>query len=357
MNTLGNNLKLTLFGESHGVSVGATLDGFPAGFKVNEDYIKDCLRKRRPFRVGETTRIEEDEYEIISGVFNGYTTGEPITIVIKNLNPHSSDYDNTFPRPSHADYMVREASKGYNDFRGGGHRSGRLTAPIVALGALCISYLESKGIIVSSHMYSVGELVDKPFDTLNPSRQIELVNLKGTPTISLTEEEIDNEIDKYREMGDSIGGSVEVCVTGLPVGVGSPWFEALDAQIAASMLSIPGVKGIEFGLGFNYSKATGSTANDQYGIRDSKVVVTSNNSGGITGGYSTGAPLIYRLAVKPTPSIALPQISIDYETMTEKEIVISGRHDSCLVRRITIVSRALTALTILDALLDYNKRR
>ena len=345
-NTIGEKVKLTIFGESHGPYVGAVLDGLEPGIKVDEDFINECLAKRRPNMVTDTARVEKDKYQIISGVFNGYTTGAPLCILIPNENVRSEDYNPDVPRPSHADYVTRMDSKGFNDYRGGGHTSGRVTAPIVAMGAIALQRLESKGIKLGTHILRCGYVVDSEFYQIE--EEFNIIAKKEIPVIDNIEEEIKKVIRDVKEKKDSIGGILQTAVIGLPLGVGDPWFESLEGVIANAMFSIGGIKGIEFGAGFHFADGLGSSMNDELAYENGNVVTLSNNNGGINGGLSNGMPIIFNLAVKPTPSIAQPQRSINLRTGENVTLEIKGRHDPAIIRRIVPVVNALLAIVLLD---------
>ncbi len=349
-NSIGNILTLTLFGESHGNKIGAVLDGFPAGIQIDEDFLKECLTKRRPSLKGETARVEEDHYEILSGVFHGYSTGAPIAITIENSNTRSKDYDKMkdLARPSHADYVAQMRYKGYQDYRGGGHFSGRITAPIVALGSLAISALKKKGILIGTHILKLKNIEDVPYSNDNIDKEIECVNSKLFPVLSDVEEQMKEVMREAADLGDSVGGILQVGVSHLPVGVGEPWFSSLEGELSKAMFSIGGVKGIEFGLGFGFASLPGSQANDAY---EEKAKTRTNNNGGINGGLSNGMPILFNLAVRPTPSISLPQDSVNMKTMENTKLVIEGRHDPAIIRRMSIVITCMTALTLMDLLL------
>ena len=346
-NTIGNNLSLTLFGESHGKAIGACLDGLPGGIKVDEDFIKHNLSLRRPLK-NETKRVEADEFEIISGVFNGYTTGAPLTIIIPNKDVKSADYEATLARPSHADYVANEKYHGYQDYRGGGHFSGRVSAAIVAVCSILIQTLENKNILIGSHILRCGDVNDASFKDVE--NDIKNLNHKDYPTILDIKDKIDAEIEKASNELDSIGGILEVAIANLPVGIGEPWFSSLEGELAKAMFAIGGIKGIEFGAGFDFANLKGSTANDAFINQDGKIVTTSNNNGGINGGISNGMPVIFKLAVKPTPSISKPQQSINLKTKQNEEILIKGRHDPAIIRRMNIVVKSLTAFVMADLL-------
>lgn len=353
-NTLGHNITLTIFGESHGPYIGATLDGVPGGVKVDEDNIRALLAKRRPQGKGETPRIEKDEFQIISGVFNGYSNGEAITIIIPNSNTHSSDYQPELARPGHADYVANEKYHGFQDYRGGGHFSGRITAAIVAAGAIALDMLASKKIAIGAHIEQLGSIKDARFDPIFP--EIEQVNAKDYPTIQDVGETMQHEAEYAASERDSIGGIVEAAISGLPIGVGETWFSSLDGELANAMLSLGAVKGIEFGAGFELANMKGSESNDPLWMEGDKAITLTNNAGGVNGGMSNGMPVIYRMVVKPTPSIGLPQKTVDMSSKENAEISVKGRHDPAIVRRIVPVVRALSAIVVVDLLsLQYGR--
>ena len=349
-NTLGHNITLTIFGESHGNAIGAVVDGLPGGIKVSEDNIKAALAKRRPSNNGETSRVEKDEFSLVSGVFNGFTNGEPVAILIPNKDTHSSDYDvnKGLARPSHADYVAHKKYNGFEDYRGGGHFSGRITAAIVASGAIMLDALETKGIKIGTHVEQIGSIKDVKFNPLNP--EIDLVNAKQFPTIENVEDAMLKEMESAGKDMDSIGGIVECAVSGLPVGVGEPWFSSLEGELANALFSIGGVKGVEFGLGFGFANACGSEVNDQFAVNDGKVTTTTNNNGGINGGISNGMPIIFRCAIKPTPSIGKEQNTVNMFAGENSKLSIVGRHDPAIVRRVNPVIRAITSFVIADLL-------
>ena len=354
-NILGKNITLTLFGESHGEAIGAVLDGMPCGIEVSDETISAALARRRPSGSNETARVEPDNYRILSGLFNGFTTGEPICIIIENTNTRSGDYEanRNLARPSHADYVSHIVHQGFEDWRGGGHFSGRLTAPIVALGAICSKALEDIGIKVATHILLCGGVSDSPFDDTDEAvldSQISAVNGKRFPVIDDVAGEMEAAIDAVRRDSDSIGGIIQTAVAGLPAGVGEPWFGSLDGVLANAMLSIGGIKAIEFGLGFGFACTTGSGCNDSFYSDGGKVKTYTNNNGGINGGYSNGMPVMFNCAVKPTPSIAREQKTVDMATGENTTIRVTGRHDPAIIRRICPVVTAMTAIVICDAL-------
>ena len=357
-NILGKNITLTLFGESHGDAVGAVLDGMPCGIEVSEAYIAEALSKRRPSGSGETARVEKDSFKIVSGVFEGFTTGEPICIIIENSNTRSADYDaNRFlARPSHADFVSHIVHQGYEDWRGGGHFSGRLTAPIVALGAICAKALENVGVKVGTHILSCGGVQDDKFcdtDDAALDKQIDALAAKHFPVLKDdVEGQMKTAIEAARMNQDSIGGIIQTAINHLPVGIGEPWFGSLEGQLANAMLSIGGITGIAFGMGFGFGAqgATGRSCNDEFYNEGGTIKTRTNNNGGINGGYSNGMPVVFNCAVKPTPSIAAEQHTVDLATGENATIKVTGRHDPAIIRRICPVVTAMTAIVICDAL-------
>lgn len=349
-NTIGDNLTLTLFGESHGPFIGAVLDGMQPGIKIDEDFIKFQLSKRRPKGLNETLRVESDEYQIISGVFNGYTTGAPLTIIIPNKNVNSKDYEKikNLPRPSHADYSGYIKYMGFNDYRGGGHFSGRVTVAIVAIGAILIKALEEKNILIKTHIKKCGNVEDQDF-SLNAT-EIKELSKKSFPTILDIESQINQEIENARLKNDSIGGILQTAVTGLPEGLGEPWFSSVEGKIANAMFSIGGIKGIEFGLGFDFSKHLGSYCNDNFIMIENKVKTLTNNNGGINGGITNGMPIVFNTVIKPTPSIGQKQSTVNLKTHENTTLTIEGRHDPAIIRRICVVIDSLMAIIICDLL-------
>ena len=349
-NILGNNLTLTLFGESHGEKIGCVIDGLCAGVKINYENIKNDLSKRRPQSTTETARVEADNFNIVSGVFNGFSTGEPICILIDNTNVKSSDYEDikNLARPSHVDFSVYEKHHGFNDYRGGGHYSGRITAPIVAAGSIIKDALKLKGITINSHILKCGRAEDKSFD--NCENDVEILNKKDYPTILDIKDKIENEIINAKNNNDSIGGIIETCVLGLKPGLGEPWFSSVEGMLSLGLFGIGGIKGVEFGKGFEFANLTGSTANDELENVNNNIVTKSNNNGGINGGITNGMPVIFRCAVKPTPSISKEQNTINLVTKENEIIKIKGRHDPSIIRRVLPVIDAITAFVIADLL-------
>ena len=351
-NILGHNLTVTIFGESHGSHIGAVIDGLTAGIKVDEDFIKECLSKRRPSSALETARIENDSYQIVSGVFNGFTTGSPLCIIIENSNVKSKDYDSIkdLARPSHADYVANVKYNGFNDYRGGGHFSGRITAAIVVSGAILLKTLEKLNIKIGCHILKCGNVKDVEFKDIN--NEIDKLNQMSFPVISDVSKKMEEEILNAAKENDSVGGIIQTAITGLPVGLGDPMFSSLEGQLSNALFSIGGIKGVEFGLGFDFANKKGSEANDEFKVVDGKIITTTNNNGGINGGISNGMPVVFNVAVRPTPSIYKTQNTINMKEKTNETITIIGRHDPAIIRRINIVIRSICAIVIADNLIS-----
>ncbi len=350
-NTFGNNISLTIFGESHGKSVGCVLDGMPAGIPVDYENIKRLLSLRRPSGAISTARSEEDDFEIHSGVFNGFTTGTPICIIIPNKDTRSSDYENIshLARPSHADYTAHIKYRGYEDPRGGGHFSGRITAAHVAAGGIIIPALNKKGIAIGTHIASCAGVNDRGFE--NYGEDIDSLSSLAFAVLDADKaNEMHNGIIKAKESLDSVGGILETAIIGLEAGVGEPWFDTLEGMLSHALFSIPAIKGIEFGAGFDFADMRGSIANDGFYTESGKVYTTTNNSGGINGGISNGMPIVLRCAVRPVPTIAQEQSTIDYVNLENAKLSAKGRHDPCIVHRARIVVDCVCALVIADAL-------
>ena len=350
---IGEKIRLSVFGESHGAAVGCVIDGLPSGFELDIEKINSEMARRAPGKDKTSTQRKEDDIpEIISGVLNGKTTGAPLAVIIKNNNTKSSDYSNIadIPRPSHSDYPAYVKFGGNNDIRGGGHFSARLTAPIVFAGAIAKQILKEKGITVAAHIKKIGDVCDDCFDFNNISE--ELLNSLSSKSFSVinegAEEKMRAEIEKYRLDSNSVGGEIECAAIGLPVGVGASIFSTVEGKISSFVFGVPAVKGIQFGLGFDFAKQNAKAVNDEYEIKDGKVALISNNNGGVLGGMTSGAPIVFSVAMKPTPSISAPQKSVNLKTMENEELVIKGRHDPCVAVRAVPVIEAVTALAILD---------
>lgn len=350
-NSFGNSVTITLFGESHGEYIGAVLDGLAPGIKINHEYIKTKLAMRRPGGIISTSRVEADEYSIVSGVFNGYTTGTPLCMLIPNTKQHSKDYGDHFdvPRPSHADYTAECKYLGFEDYRGGGHFSGRITAALVGVGAIIQSALENKGIKIGSHITELHGAFDRSFDDIE--KDVDTLASKPFPTLTdEAEERMVKEIEKARALGDSVGGILESAIIGLPAGVGEPWFDSMESMLSHALFSIPAVKGVEFGLGFAFADTYGSEANDPIAVCDGRITTLSNNNGGINGGITNGMPIIFRTVIKPTPSIFKEQMSVSLSRMENTTIKLEGRHDPAIIHRARAVVDAVVAIVVADML-------
>ncbi len=348
-NTFGQSVALTLFGESHGAEIGAVLDGLAPGLAVDEDFIRHRLSLRRPSGKISTPRVEADEFRIVSGVFEGKTTGTPLCILIPNTNTRSKDYTKGLPRPGHADYTAECKYHGFQDYRGGGHFSGRITAALVAAGAICLSALHQNGILIGTHISRAAGIEDRPFDDMEAD--LETLGDLFFPVLRHgAEEEMRAAIESAAREGDSVGGVLETAVTGLPAGVGEPWFDTVEGVLAHALFSIPAIKGVEFGDGFALADMRGSIANDGMRVKDGRIITTSNHGGGINGGITNGMPVLFRCAVKPTPSIFREQESVDLKTRQNALLILEGRHDPAIFHRARVVVDSVTALVLCDLL-------
>lgn len=356
--TYGENLKLSLFGQSHGAGIGMVLDGIPAGLPVDMEALTAFLARRAPGQNDYSTpRREADAPEFLSGLVENTTCGAPIAALIRNTNTRSGDYANLkdCPRPGHADYTAQVKYGGHQDAAGGGHFSGRLTAPICIAGGLCKQWLEGKGIRISAHIAMIGGIWDRPFDPVHPETDAVL-----TPFPTLEEArgaEMRQRIAEAKAAQDSVGGIVECAVTGLPAGVGAPMFGGMEGKLAQMLYGIPAVKGVEFGAGFRVAAMAGSESNDPFRVENGKIVTATNNCGGILGGITDGMPLIFRAAFKPTPSIAKPQQSVSLSEMENRTLEVKGRHDPCIVPRAVPVVEAAAAIALMDILLADDRTR
>ena len=348
-NTFGSSVCVTLFGESHGAKIGAVLDGLAPGIPVDADLIRHQLTLRRPAGRISTARQEQDNFEIVSGVFEGRTTGTPLTILIPNADTRSGDYRRGALRPGHADYTAHVKYHGFEDYRGGGHFSGRITAALTAAGAVAVGALRNRGIRIATHVSRCAGIADAPFT--DPEIQMEQLNQKSFAVLDDERGmEMRTAIEAAAEAGDSVGGVLETMVTGMPAGVGEPWFDTLESMLAHALFSVPAVKGVEFGDGFSLAEKKGSEANDAFTLKDGKTTTKTNHNGGVNGGISNGMPIVFRCAVKPTPSIALPQESVNAEGTEEEILTLGGRHDPAVVHRARVVVDSVTALVLCDAL-------
>lgn len=348
-NTFGQSVSLTVFGESHGAGVGVVLDGLCAGIDVNDESIKTALALRAPSMSTDTARHERDAYQILSGVFNGKTTGTPICIFIPNENTDSKAYEYGIARPSHADYAAFCKYGGYEDYRGGGHFSGRVTSGIVAVGAILKDALKRLGVTIGTHILECANVRDNEFNDI----QNEVLSLDCAKFPVLNEDKAKEMIacvEQAKANLDSVGGITQTAIVGLPAGVGEPMFDSVEGMLSHAMFAIGAVKGIEFGKGFELGKMLGSSANDAFVIEDGKVKTSTNNNGGINGGITNGMPVLFNLAIKPTPSIAKKQNTVDFINGKQTEIEIVGRHDPAIVRRICPVVDSVSALVVCDLL-------
>lgn len=350
-NTYGTSVKITIFGESHGAGIGAVLDGLAPGIPVDEEFIASQLSLRRPVGQISTPRVEKDNFIIYSGVFEGYTTGTPICIVIPNENTKSKDYSEirSKARPGHADFTAFAKYHGFEDYRGGGHFSGRITAGVVAAGAIAIRALKNKGIYIGSHISRCAGVDDSPFGDME--NDIKALNKKQFALIDDSKrEEMQNNILSAKQEGESVGGILETAITGIPAGVGEPWFDSIESLLSHAVFSIPAVKGIEFGVGFGFADMLGSATNDCFYMENGNVKTVTNNNGGINGGITNGMPIVFRTVIKPTPTIGKTQDTVDFIKNENTELLAGGRHDPCIVHRARVVIDSITAIVLCDVL-------
>ena len=351
----GSKIKISIFGESHGNAIGINIDGLPSGLELNLEDIAYEMRRRAPGKSPlSTARSEEDIPEILSGYFNGKTTGTPLCAIIRNTNTRSKDYSllKDVMRPGHADYSGNIRYNGFNDYRGGGHFSGRITAPLVFAGAICKQILKEKGIVVAAHVKSIKDIKDKSFlDSDIDLNSVEALKTFELPLIDKSiEENMRKEILEAKEDMDSVGGTIECGVFGINPGVGDPFFDSVESTLAHLLFSVPAVKGVEFGRGFELTNMRGSQANDEIYYEDGKVKTRTNNNGGILGGITNGMPIIFTTAIKPTSSIGKEQKTVNINTKENTILKVEGRHDPCIVQRAIPVIEAVTAIGILDLL-------
>ncbi len=355
----GNHLKISVFGQSHGRAIGVVIDGLPAGEAIDLDALDAFLARRRPGKSPlSTARKEEDRPVFLSGLEGGVTCGAPLCAVIENNDQRSRDYQalSDIPRPGHADYTAHVKWDGRADMRGGGHFSGRLTAPLCIAGGIARQILARRSIFVGAHLASAGTVEDVPFPLLPTPALFDAVAAKPFPVLDDTAgARMQAQILDARQAQDSVGGVIECAAVGLPAGLGGPMFDGVENRLAAALFGIPAVKGVEFGAGFAAARLRGSENNDPFTVSDGSVRTTQNHAGGILGGITTGMPLVLRAAIKPTPSIARSQHSVSLSAMEDTELVIHGRHDPCIAHRAVPVVEAVTAAVLLDLLLeDYH---
>lgn len=353
---IGDKIKLSIFGESHGEAIGCVIDGLPAGIKIDMNAVYKDMQRRAPGKDKTATpRLEKDIPHILSGMLDNVTTGAPLAMVIENTNTKSGDYSNlmTVPRPSHSDYPAYVKYGGNNDIRGGGHFSGRLTAPLVFAGSVAKQILSQMGVTIGAHIKQIGSVCDAVSDLNKTDKS--LLDALSSSTFSLIDETKEQamreEIEKARLSLDSVGGIIECFAVGLPVGLGGNMFDTVEGKLASILFGVPAVKGVEFGIGFGFADKRASEVNDQYEIKNGRVATLSNNNGGVLGGMTDGAPLSVSVAIKPTPSIAKKQKSVNLLTMENAELEIHGRHDPCIVVRAVPVIECAVALGLLDLMM------
>ena len=348
-NTFGQSVAVTLFGESHGEYIGAVLDGLAPGLTIDEAFIHHQLSLRRPQGKISTARVEADEFRIVSGVFEGKTTGTPLCILIPNTNTRSKDYNRDIPRPGHADYTAECKYHGCQDPRGGGHFSGRITAALVAAGAIAISTLRQNGILIGTHISRISDIRDRSFASYESD--IETLADLSFPVLDSQKADLMRAcIEDAASEGDSVGGILETAVIGLPAGIGEPWFDTVEGVLSHALFSIPAIKGVEFGTGFGMADLRGSQANDALRMENGRVITTTNHNGGINGGITNGMPVIFRCAVKPTPSIFVEQESVDFASGQNATLKLQGRHDPAIIHRARVVVDSVAALVLCDLL-------
>lgn len=353
---IGDKIKLSIFGESHGEAIGCVIDGLPAGIKIDINAVYKDMQRRAPGKDKTATpRLEKDIPHILSGMLDNVTTGAPLAMVIENTNTKSGDYSNlmTVPRPGHSDYPAYVKYGGNNDIRGGGHFSGRLTAPLVFAGSVAKQILSQMGVTIGAHIKQIGSVCDAVSDLNKTDKS--LLDTLSSSTFSLIDETKEqamrDEIEKARLSLDSVGGIIECFAVGLPVGLGGNMFDTVEGKLASILFGVPAVKGVEFGIGFGFADKRASEVNDQYEIKNGRVATLSNNNGGVLGGMTDGAPLSVSVAIKPTPSIAKKQKSVNLLTMENAELEIHGRHDPCIVVRAVPVIECAVALGLLDLMM------
>lgn len=356
----GMNIKMAIYGESHGASIGLVIDGVPPGLQLDLESIEKEMARRAPGKNQlSTQRKESDSFAIQSGFFEGYTTGTPLCVVIKNSDQHSKDYSilKDKMRPGHADYAGFVRYQGFNDYRGGGHFSGRLTAPLVFIGAVAKQALEQAGILVGAHILKIADIKEENFNPLGIEHKkiTELAKKDFAVLDDSIGEKMQEKILEAKADLNSVGGVIEAMVTNVPVGLGAPYFDSVESRLSHALFSVPAVKGVEFGDGFGISALTGAEANDQLHYEGDKVVAESNHNGGITGGITNGMPVVLRVAIKPTPSISREQRTISLQDKCDTTLTIVGRHDPCIVQRAVPVIEAVTAWTMWDLLLEAKK--
>ena len=351
----GKHFIIDIFGESHGPKIGAVLHGVPSGTVIDFPKLRTFLDRRKPGgEAWSTKRQEADDFEIVSGYYYGHATGTPLCVLFHNKDMHSGDYDNRPNRPGHADYTGHVRYNGFNDPRGGGHFSGRLTAPLVFAGAVAAQVLEQKGIYAATHVRRIADVEDATFDYTNIPRA--LADSLAAMRLPLLDEskaaDMEQRIKEAASEGDSVGGVVECAVCGLPAGLGSPMFGAAESVITSLLMGVPAVKGVSFGEGFGFAGMRGSEANDPYMLKDRQITAATNHNGGILGGITNGNPLVFQAVVKPTASIFKPQQTVNLQTLEEETLSLKGRHDACIVPRAAVAIEAAAYVAVLDLMME-----
>lgn len=356
-NIIGDHLQVTIFGESHGAAIGGVIDGLPAGFKIDWKQVENQMKKRQGINSISTKRFEEDKVEVLSGYFNDATCGTPLAFIIRNNDTHSRDYESTkgIMRPSHADYVAHIKYNGFEDYRGGGHFSGRLTAPIVAAGSIAMQLLDKYNIKIGTHILKCNDFIDDTFsgDEKLLAKQIDDVNEMAFAMLNKTKAQACiSFIEEVATKGDSVGGILQSAIINVPCGVGEPFFHSLESRISHYLFSVPGLKSVSFGIGAKFADGYGSELNDEL-YYDHRVKTKSNNNGGINGGISNGMPIIIESVIKPTPSIYKQQNSINIDTQKNVKLNIKGRHDPAIFHRARVVVDSMIALAIIDAMMEF----
>ncbi|HZJ77528.1 MAG TPA: chorismate synthase [Clostridia bacterium] len=352
---IGNKIKVQIFGQSHSKAIGVVIDGLPAGIRLDMEKINSFMQKRAPGKNDYSTkRKETDNPQILSGVFDGTTVGAPLCAIIENTDARPADYSKIkdMPRPGHADFSAFAKFGEYHDIRGGGFFSGRMTAPLCFAGAVCMQLLEEKGITVGAHIFSIGNEKDLPFDSVDIDAN-DLKNISQKPFAVIDDsagERMKIDIKNVADEGDSLGGVIECAIVGISAGVGEPMFDGIENNLSKAVFGIPAIKGIEFGAGFASTFMKGSQNNDEFYFDKKSIKTKTNNNGGILGGISTGMPIVFRVAVKPTPSIGKEQNTISFSKKCDTKLVITGRHDPCIVPRAVPCIEAVAAIVIADYL-------
>lgn len=350
--TWGTNIELSIFGESHGKAIGIIMGNLPAGIKLDMEDIHRQMKRRAPgLNKMSTPRQEKDEVQIMSGVIDNVTTGAPLCAMIYNSDQHSKDYSllKECMRPGHSDYPAYIKYKGFNDVRGGGHFSGRLTAPIVFAGTIAKQILKQQGIIIGAHIQSIKDVYDDSFGVEITKQDIEDMLQQQYPTLcSHVFERMQETIEQARLNQDSVGGTIECAILNMPEGIGNPFFDSVESHLSPLLFSIPAVKSVSFGLGEKITELYGHEANDEYYYDGETVKTKTNHNGGITGGITNGMPIIFKVGIKPTPSISQVQQTVNVQTKENTELKITGRHDPCIVPRAVVVVESMAALGILD---------